>query len=61
MRTTTDKTSGKPIAFRLQAISGVSAVNPLVAFYIHGRKGEVLLLRLKAKFINNPSVKVSIK
>jgi hypothetical protein len=32
-----------PIAVRSQSISGVSAFNPLVAFYdIHGRKGEVL-------------------
>jgi hypothetical protein len=34
---------GKPIAVFLQSISGVSAVNSLVAFYdIHGRKREVL-------------------
>jgi hypothetical protein len=34
---------GKPIAVRLQAISDVTAVNPIVAFYdIHGRKGDVL-------------------
>jgi hypothetical protein len=34
---------GKPIAVVLQSISGVSAINPLVAFYdIHGRKSEVL-------------------
>jgi hypothetical protein len=37
-------TGGKPIAFLLQSISSVSAINPLTAFYdIHGRKGEVLL------------------
>jgi hypothetical protein len=42
-RNTADMTGGKPIAVCLQSISGVSAVNPLVAFYdIHGRKGEVL-------------------
>jgi hypothetical protein len=36
-------TDGKLIAVRSQSISGVSAVNPLVAFYdIHGRKEEVL-------------------
>jgi hypothetical protein len=36
-------TSGKPIAVLLQSISGVSAINPLVAFYdIHGGKREVL-------------------
>jgi hypothetical protein len=34
---------GKPIAVLLQPISGVSAINPLVAFYdIHGGKREVL-------------------
>jgi hypothetical protein len=36
-------TSGKPIAVLLQSLSGVSAINPLVAFYdIHGGKREVL-------------------
>jgi hypothetical protein len=36
-------TGGKPIAVLLQYISGVSVVNPLVAFYdIHGGKREVL-------------------
>jgi hypothetical protein len=35
--------SGKPIAVLLQSTSGVSAINPLVAFYdIHGGKSEVL-------------------
>jgi hypothetical protein len=43
MRNTSDVTSGKPIAVLLQSISGVSALNPLVAFYdIHGGKREVL-------------------
>jgi hypothetical protein len=43
MRNTADVTGGKPIAVLLQSISGVSAINPLVAFYdIHGRKKEVL-------------------
>jgi hypothetical protein len=38
-----DVTGGKPIAVLLQCISGVSAINPLVAFYdIHGGKREVL-------------------
>jgi hypothetical protein len=32
VRNTVDVTSGKPIAVRLESISGVSAVNPLVAF-----------------------------
>jgi hypothetical protein len=36
-------TGGKPIAVLLQSISGVSAINPLVAFCdIHGGKREVL-------------------
>jgi hypothetical protein len=36
-------TGGMPIAVLLQSISGVSVINPLVAFYdIHGGKREVL-------------------
>jgi hypothetical protein len=43
MRNTADVTGGKPIAVLLQSISGVSAINPLFAFYdIHGGKREVL-------------------
>jgi hypothetical protein len=43
MRNTADVIGGKPIAVLLQSISGVSAINPLVAFYdIHGGKREVL-------------------
>jgi hypothetical protein len=43
MRITADVTGGKPIAALLQSIAGVSAINPLVAFYdIHGEKREVL-------------------
>jgi hypothetical protein len=43
MRNTADVTGGKPIALLMQFISGVSAINPLVAFYdIHGGKREVL-------------------
>jgi hypothetical protein len=43
MRNTADVTGGKPIAVLLQSISGVSAINPLVAFYdVHGGKREVL-------------------
>jgi hypothetical protein len=43
MRNTADVAGGKPIAVLLQSISGVSAINPLVAFYdIHGGKREVL-------------------
>jgi hypothetical protein len=43
MRNTADVIGGKPIAVLLQSISGVSVINPLVAFYdIHGGKREVL-------------------
>jgi hypothetical protein len=43
MRNTADVAGGKPIAVLLQSISGVSAINTLVAFYgIHGGKREVL-------------------
>jgi hypothetical protein len=45
MKNTADVTGGKPIAILLQPLSGVSAINPLVAFYdIHGGKREVLFL-----------------
>jgi hypothetical protein len=33
VKNTADVTGGKPIAVLLQSISGVSAINPLVAFY----------------------------
>jgi hypothetical protein len=47
MRNTVDVTGGKPIAVSSQSISGVSAINPLVAFYdIHGTKREVLIFYL---------------
>jgi hypothetical protein len=43
MGTTADVIGGKPIAVLLQCISGVSAINSLVAFYdIHEEKREVL-------------------
>jgi hypothetical protein len=43
MSNTAEVTGGKPIAVRLQSISGVSDINPLVAFNdIHGSKREVL-------------------
>jgi hypothetical protein len=43
MRNTADVTGVKPIAVLLQSISGVSTINPIVAFYdIHGGKREVL-------------------
>jgi hypothetical protein len=42
MSNTANMTGGKSIAVRSQSISGMSAVNPLVASYdIHGREGEV--------------------
>jgi hypothetical protein len=42
MRNAADVTGGKPIAVWSQAISGVSAINPFVAFYdIYGGKREV--------------------
>jgi hypothetical protein len=44
---TADVTGGKPIAVLLQSISGVSDINPLVAFYdIYGGKREVLFFIL---------------
>jgi hypothetical protein len=47
MRNTADVTGGRPIAVLLQSISGVSAINPLVAFNdIHGGKREVLFFYL---------------
>jgi hypothetical protein len=43
MRNSADVTGGKPIAVLLQSISGISAINLLVAFYgIHGGKRDVL-------------------
>jgi hypothetical protein len=43
MRNAADVTGGKPIAVLLWSISGVSAINPLVAFYdIHGGKRKML-------------------
>jgi prepilin-type processing-associated H-X9-DG protein len=45
MRNTADVTGGKPIAVLLQPISGVSAINPLIAFYdIHGGKRDANFL-----------------
>jgi hypothetical protein len=39
MKNSADVTGSKPIAVLLQSISGVRAINPLVAFYeIHGGK-----------------------
>jgi hypothetical protein len=43
MRNTADVTGGEPIAVVLLSISGVTAINPLVALYdIYGGKREVL-------------------
>jgi hypothetical protein len=43
MSNTAELTDGKPMAIWSQSISGVNAINPLVAFYdIHGGKREVL-------------------
>jgi hypothetical protein len=45
MKNSADVAGGKPIAVFLQFIPGVSAINPLVAFYdIHGGKREVAIL-----------------
>jgi hypothetical protein len=45
MKNTADVPGGKPIAVLLQSISGVSAINPLVAYYdIHGKKERVAIL-----------------
>jgi hypothetical protein len=45
MKNTADVTGGKSIAVLLHSISGVSAINPLVAFYdIHGGKRGAILL-----------------
>jgi hypothetical protein len=44
MRNTPDVTGSNPVVVLLQPISGVSAINPLVAFCdIHGGKKEVPL------------------
>jgi hypothetical protein len=44
MSITTDVTGDKPITVCLQSISGVNAINFLVAFYdIYGRKREELV------------------
>jgi hypothetical protein len=47
MRNTADVTGGKPIAVLLQSISGVSAINPLVAYALRHpwrkERGAILL------------------
>jgi hypothetical protein len=53
MRNAADVAGGKPIAVLLQSITGVSAINPLVAFYdIHGGKREVLFFYFFIYFIS---------
>jgi hypothetical protein len=45
MSYTADVTGGKPIAVCSQSISGVNAINSLVALYnIHGRKRGAIIL-----------------
>jgi hypothetical protein len=67
MRNTVDVTGGKPIAALSQSISGVSAINPLVAFYdIHGGKKEVIFFYLvpdttRGKIISNYKILKSHK
>jgi hypothetical protein len=59
MRNTADVTGGKPIAVLLQSISGVSAINPLVAFYdIHGGKREVLFIYFVPDTTRDLSIKL---
>jgi hypothetical protein len=56
MRNTEDVTGDKPIAVLLQSISGVSVMNPLVAFYdIHGRKREVQFFYFIPETTRNPT------
>jgi hypothetical protein len=43
MRNTADVTGGKSIAVSSQSISGVRAINPLVAFYDIYGEGVILL------------------
>jgi hypothetical protein len=55
MRNIADVTGGKPIAVLLQSISGVSAINPLLAFYdIHRGKREVLFFYFVPDITGDP-------
>jgi hypothetical protein len=57
MRNTADVTGGKPIAVLLQSISGVTAINPIIAFYdIHGGKREVLFFYFVSDTIHETSL-----
>jgi hypothetical protein len=61
MRNTADVIDGKPIAVLLQSISGVTAINPLVAFYdIHGGKREVLLLFCPGLYTRHSCIVIAI-
>jgi hypothetical protein len=55
-------TGGKPIAVILQSISGVSAINPLVAFYdIHGGKREVLFFYFVSDTTRDSGISIIFK
>jgi hypothetical protein len=59
-RNTADETGGKPIAVWSQSISGVSAVNLLVAFYnIYGRNGKVLFF-IKSRILHETNISLVI-
>jgi hypothetical protein len=53
MSNTADVTGGKPITVLLQSISGVSAINPLVAFYDIQRTNvlRIYLQSFQTKFL----------
>jgi hypothetical protein len=62
MRNTADVKGGKPIAVLLQSISGVGAINHLVAFYdIHGGKREVLFFYFVPDTARDPPTYGSIR
>jgi hypothetical protein len=64
MRDTAIVSGGKPIIISLQSISGVNAINRLVAFYdIHGGKREVLFFYFVPEFTRetNEVAKTTIK
>jgi hypothetical protein len=50
---------GKPIAVSSQSISGVNAIYRVVAFYIHGRKREVLFFYFAPDTTRDSLVKFS--
>jgi hypothetical protein len=61
MKNTADVTGGEPIAALKQPISGVSAINPLVAFYnIHGRKREVLFFYFVPDITRDPKLIINL-